>query len=68
MAFCDNLRRKREEHGLTQADLAEKMNVTQALVSFWELGRNFPEASKLPKLSQVLDCTVDELFQEGQPQ
>lgn len=64
MTFQNNLRSFRERAKLTQTELAEVLNVSQGVVWFWEIGRNLPEASKLPDLVRALGCTVDELFQE----
>lgn len=66
MSFSNNLKGLRDLTGLTQAELAEKLGVSQGVVSFWEIGRNLPEASKLPELARILGCTVDDLFQEHQ--
>lgn len=58
---------KREQAGLTQAKLAEKLNVSQSTVALWETGRRMPHSSKLVKIAEVLACTVGELF-ENNPQ
>lgn len=47
---------------MTQAELAAKIGVTQPIVASWESGSKRPRADKLPKLAQVLGCTIDELF------
>lgn len=49
---------------LTQAKIAEFMGVTQSTVSQWEAGTAFPSAAKLPRLAEVLGCTVGELFKK----
>lgn len=64
MTFHNNLKRLREIANLTQTELAEILCVSQGVVSFWEIGRNMPEASKLPSIARVLGCTVDDLFCE----
>lgn len=66
MGFANNLKTYRERKGFTQADLGKVLGVTQGVVSFWEIGRNLPEASKLPDLARALGCTVDELFKDHQ--
>lgn len=55
----------RESLGITQQELAARLNVTQGLVSQWERGETLPGASKLPELAKLLGCTIDELF--GRP-
>lgn len=53
----------RKEQGLTQAALAEKMNVTDKAVSKWERDLSCPDINSLPKLAEVLQVSVDELMQ-----
>lgn len=52
----------RKEKGLTQAELAEKLNVTDKAVSKWETGRSIPDVSLLIPLSENLGVTVTELL------
>jgi transcriptional regulator with XRE-family HTH domain len=48
--------------GMTQEQLARKMNVDQAAVSRWESGDTKPLKKSRKKLAKVLGCTVDELL------
>lgn len=50
--------------GLTQADLAEKINVKQASISLWESGENVPTTDKLPALAEIFGVSISELFIE----
>lgn len=52
----------RKEKGMTQSDLAEKMNVTDKAVSKWERNCSCPDIHSIPKLAEVLDTTVEELL------
>lgn len=52
----------REKAGLTQAQLAEKLGASQSAVALWETGARMPRSDKLPKLAEVLGCTVADLF------
>ena len=52
----------RREKGITQQNLAEKLNVTNRAVSKWERGEGCPEITTLPKLAYLLGVTVDELL------
>lgn len=52
----------RERSGMTQAQLAEKMGTSQGAVALWETGARMPRADKLPKLAEVLGCSVADLF------
>lgn len=52
----------RKNAGLTQEDLAEKLNITAQAVSKWENEVSFPEITILPRLAQVLGTSIEELF------
>lgn len=56
-----NIRELRLKAGLTQAQLAKKMNVDQAAVSRWESGETRPLRKCHRKLAKVLGCTEEEL-------
>lgn len=53
----------RKEKGMTQNELAEKMNVTDKAVSKWERDLSCPDINTISKLADVLDVSVDELLQ-----
>ena len=57
----------REKSGMTQRDLATTLGVDQSTVSLWEVGKTQPRAKLLPKLAQILKCTVDELLTPDAP-
>ena len=52
----------RKGKGMTQKNLAEKLNVTDKAVSKWERGLNFPDLSVLERLAEELDSSVVELL------
>ena len=52
----------RKQKGMTQNDLAEKMNVTDKAVSKWERNLSCPDVNSIPKLAEILDTTVEELL------
>lgn len=52
----------RKEKGMTQTDLAEKMNVTDKAVSKWERNLSCPDINSISKLAEVLGTTVEELL------
>ena len=53
---------KRKEKGLTQLQLAEKLNVSNKTISRWETGEGYPDISILSALAHHLDITVDDLL------
>ncbi len=52
----------REKQGMTQAELAKKIRVSDKTVSKWETGRGFPDVSLLEPLSTALHISVPELL------
>ena len=56
------IRKKREEKGLTQAQLAKTLGVTAKAVSKWETGAGLPDVSLFEPLSTALSLSVAELF------
>lgn len=59
---------KRKEKGLTQMQLAERLNISNRTVSKWENGDGFPDVTLLPALAKELGITTDELLTGEQPQ
>jgi HTH-type transcriptional regulator, cell division transcriptional repressor len=55
----------RHARGLTQARLAEMINLEQEAISRWERGMRAPTLYRLQQLSDALDCSVDQLLQRG---
>lgn len=52
----------RKAKGMTQADLAEKMGITDKAVSKWERDLSYPDIASIPHLAEILGVTVDELL------
>ena len=52
----------RKEKGMTQSELADKMNVTDKAVSKWERDLSCPDINTISKLADVLDVSVEELL------
>ncbi|MBO4242055.1 MAG: helix-turn-helix transcriptional regulator [Clostridiales bacterium] len=55
----------RKKHGMSQKDLAERLNITDKAVSKWERGLSFPDISMLIPLSEVLEVTLYDLLTGG---
>ena len=53
---------RRRELGLTQFQLAEKLNITDRAVSKWETGRSMPDSALMPELCDVLKISINDLF------
>lgn len=56
------LRRRRQEAGLTQAELAERAGVSRQLVAAVEAGQNAPAVDAALGLARALSSTVEDLF------
>ena len=60
----ENIKRIRKSKGLSQEELAIKLNVVRQTVSKWENGMSVPDSSMLIVLADELDTTVSELLGE----
>lgn len=58
----ENIKNLRKSKGLSQKELAVKLNVVRQTVSKWENGLSVPDADMLIALSQVLDTPVSTLL------
>ena len=58
----ENIKRIRKSKGLSQEELAIKLNVVRQTVSKWENGRSFPDVAILEDLCQELVISVSELL------
>lgn len=56
------IRELREAANLQQRQLATSMGVMQSAVSNWETEVALPKARDLPRLAQVLGCSISDLF------
>lgn len=53
---------KRKSLGMTQQELAEKLQITNKAVSKWETGDGMPDIQLLQPLSEILNVTVDDIL------
>lgn len=66
MAFSDKIKKLRENHGLTQIDLAKKLGVTQRTISYYETGKGQPNIDILNLLAKTFDVSLDYLLLESE--
>lgn len=64
MEFGDKLRSLRTKAGLTQLDIAEKLDVSAAAIGAWENGRSKPRLTKLGQLAELLGTSAADLMGE----
>jgi transcriptional regulator with XRE-family HTH domain len=55
----NNIRRRRRQLGLTQVELAERVDKHRAHVGYWETARHKPQQRHLAMLAQALEVTED---------
>jgi transcriptional regulator with XRE-family HTH domain len=60
--FARNLRENRRKSGLTQAQLAEKAEVSTHYIALIELARNIPKVETIERLAKALNIETYELF------
>lgn len=62
MMFRERLKELRTERGWTQKMLAEKLNVTDDCVFFWEKGRSEPSIQQILEMAELFEVTTDYLL------
>ena len=60
--LSERLRQLRQASGLTQRQLADRLNVTFQAISKWENGRAAPDIFMLPERASIFDCRIEDLF------
>lgn len=68
MEFGEKLRSLRTKAGLTQLDIAEKLDVSAAAIGAWENGRAKPRLTKLGQLAELLGTSAADLMGEDAPE
>lgn len=61
MNLGDKIYNLRKKHGLSQEELANKLNVTRQTVSKWELSQSMPDTNSLLEMSKLFEVNLDEL-------
>lgn len=62
LKLSEQIRKRRKAKGLTQSELATKLGVQTTTVSMWETGLRTPNIKTLMRLSEVLNCTLNDLL------
>ena len=60
--FAERLLDLRKEKGLSQATLAKALQVSYAVICYWETNRSEPTAPNLVKIADFFDVSVDYLL------
>ena len=64
----ENIKQLRKSKGLSQEDLAIKLNVVRQTISKWEQGLSVPDSEMLITISEVLETSVCDLLGENIPE
>lgn len=65
MRFGEKLSLLRKQRGMTQMELAEKLDISRQAVSRWEQGTSEPSTENLVSIGKLFDVTVDSLMNEN---
>lgn len=61
MYLATNIKYYREKMGLSQVELAERLNIKQSSVANYELGKTKPEIKNLIELANIFRVSIDQL-------
>ena len=61
MSFSELLKQCRKKQGVSQAELASRLGVTQQAVGKWESGKSSPDPSTVARIAELLNTTADYL-------
>ncbi|HEY8443672.1 MAG TPA: DUF5680 domain-containing protein [Clostridia bacterium] len=64
MIFSEKLQLIRKSKGLTQEELAEKLDVSRQAVAKWESGQAYPDIANLIQISDLFDVSIDYLVKD----
>lgn len=64
MTFGEKIKNLREQNGITQEELAQKLYVTRTAVSKWENDKGFPSIDTLKHIAELFGVTLDELVSD----
>ena len=66
MKFGDRIKQLRREHGLTQKQLGQAIDMADNTIHYWERGENEPHLYALIALADHFGLTLDELCGRGE--
>lgn len=68
MEFNNKLYELRKKKGLSQEELANRLNVSRQTISKWEVGDSTPDMEKLAAISELFQVSLDELVLDKVPE
>ena len=67
MVIADNIATLRREAGMTQIQMAERLNYSDKAVSKWERGESIPDVAVLKELADLFSVSLDYLLEKEHP-
>lgn len=68
MTFGEKLQKLRKEAGMSQEELAARLDVSRQAVSKWERDSGYPETEKIVRMGKLFHVTMDYLLNEESPE
>lgn len=68
MEFNNKLYELRKQKGLSQEELAGRLNVSRQTISKWEVGESAPDMDNLVSISELFGVSLDELVLDKAPE
>ena len=68
MEFNNKLYELRKQKGLSQEELAGRLNVSRQTISKWEVGESAPDMDNLVSISELFGVSLDELVLDKTPE
>ena len=66
MEIGNKINQLRKLSGMTQEQLAEKLNVSRQTISKWESDSTSPDLESIVKISRIFHVSLDDLLKEGE--
>ena len=63
MFIGEKIAEMRKANKMTQRELAEKLNVSDKVISKWETGKSLPDVETMPRISKVLGISISEIYE-----
>ena len=67
MTFGEKLQKLRKDAGMSQEELAARLEVSRQAVSKWERDSGYPETEKIVRMGRLFHVTMDYLLNEESP-
>lgn len=67
MTFGEKLKQARQQAGLSQEQLAQRLCVSRSAIAKWETDKGMPDVENLKAISRCLEVSIDHLLAEEEP-